>query len=687
VCAAAAPPPSATLDHILITQPGSALTCQPQTVTVTACANFDCSSTYTGGVTGTLTPGGSFTIPSGSASASATVQQAKAGSAILNATPTPAEANSTTCINQMPGASASAACNMIFSDNGFALTLGTYISGASAKPLPTFSIAALGSSGTGTSQQCVPLFKNASKSINLACAYVNPGPSKGTLPVMINAAACPASGQDITLSFDANGVATPTISYADVGQISVAAKYAPSSGSDAGLGASGSGQAIFAPASFKFTSIWLQQTPASKLANPEPADASTANSKFAIAGQPFSATLAALNNDGNATPNFGQENTPESIALTPSLIHPLTGVTPAVTGSFGSFSGGSATATTLVSSEVGIMRLTATLNNVNGYLGGGKNFIANGTSLNIGRFIPDHFNTLILAGTAALPPTGSISGIPMPCIAPLSCVGSAHGFVYSQQAFGIAVTAYNSGGALTQNYISSTTAADNFANSVMLSAWNASGGAVENPGGDPKYTQAKGTAITGFVNGVSNATPAYAFPAVPAVPVSMFFRATDSDGVTSLRGSSSSEDGLTVVSGKMQVANNYGSELLPMTVNLRAQFYSPGKSWVTNSADGISNFSPAAIRLFNCQKNLKSAAGPDFCTAAVAVSTAGSIKFGSGMAKFVIKAPGAGNDGGMVVQMTDKNGVQAIPYLPSDQGSEVFGIYKSGPVIYQRELY
>jgi MSHA biogenesis protein MshQ len=57
------------------------------------------------------------------------------------------------------------------------------------------------------------------------------------------------------------------------------------------------------------------------------------------------------------------------------------------------------------------------------------------------------------------------------------------------------------------------------------------------------------------------------------------------------------------------------------------------------------------------------------------------------MAKFVIKAPGAGNDGGMVVQMTDKNGVQAIPYLPSDQGSEVFGIYKSGPVIYQRELY
>ncbi|MEG2031454.1 MAG: hypothetical protein RR376_12495, partial [Janthinobacterium sp.] len=31
--------------------------------------------------------------------------------------------------------------------------------------------------------------------------------------------------------------------------------------------------------------------------------------------------------------------------------------------------------------------------------------------------------------------------------------------------------------------------------------------------------------------------------------------------------------------------------------------------------------------------------------------------------------------------------VSGLPYLPSTVGRAVFGVFKSGPVIYQRELY
>ena len=72
--------------------------------------------------------------------------------------------------------------------------------------------------------------------------------------------------------------------------------------------------------------------------------AGTANGTvFMGAGQPLTATVTALNYQGLATPNFGQETSPASVSLTPALVLPTGGDNPAVSGAFGAYSAGSAT--------------------------------------------------------------------------------------------------------------------------------------------------------------------------------------------------------------------------------------------------------------------------------------------------------------------------------------------------------
>ena len=160
---------------------------------------------------------------------------------------------------------------------------------------------------------CVPAFANIAKTVNLKCAYSNP--ATGTLPVRVGgtalnaagnaAAACDATGANVSLNFDATGTATPSLQYADVGQMNLTASYTGTAGSlDAGLSMTGSTSFIAAPASFAFSGI---------TAGP------------IKAGNPFSVTVSALNNAGVVTPNFGKETTAEGVTLTPSLVTPAGG--------------------------------------------------------------------------------------------------------------------------------------------------------------------------------------------------------------------------------------------------------------------------------------------------------------------------------------------------------------------------
>ena len=293
--------------------------------------------------------------------------------------------------------------------------------------------------------------------------------------------------------------------------------------------------------------------------------------------------------------------------------------------------------------------------------------IGNLLPVSLGRFIPDHFDTAINAG------------VPMPC--PRARVCPAAGFVYAAQPFGVMVTARNLAGITTVNYTGA------FARSAMLEAWSAPGStALRNPPALPGGNRLSNPSVaaSAFVQGMASVTsPAYvfaaAFPATVnlAPPTDIYMRASDTDGVTSLR-AASVEGGVSVVSGRLQVVNNYGSEVLPLPVNVYAQFWD-GTRFINSSTDSMSTFSRSNVTMSNCTKNLNNGSG---CKAALAITAAPPVlTLANGTGHFTLTTPGAGNTGSVDLS------INAPSYLPSTTARATFGIYNSGPIIYLRELH
>jgi MSHA biogenesis protein MshQ len=288
----------------------------------------------------------------------------------------------------------------------------------------------------------------------------------------------------------------------------------------------------------------------------------------------------------------------------------------------------------------------------------GCNF-GNVSTVTLGRFIPEHFNTVV---------TG-----PVGCPSGLTCPGS--NFAYSGQAFTTTVTARSGSDAIMTDYDSSK----GFSRAVTLSAWDAAGStATSNPNGG---TLSGNTVVsTAFSAGSATvSTPIYTLPVAypslsPTAPTDIYMRANDTDGVTSLR-TSAVEGGIKIANGRILVHNAYGSELLPLTVYAVVQYWNGSQS-VTNTNDSSTSFQPSNVNLSNCTKNL--AGSP--CKSTVAVYTSPStITASGGSVMFKMKAPGA--DGSVDLK------VNSPAYLPSTTGRATFGVYKAGPVIYLREVY
>ncbi len=297
-----------------------------------------------------------------------------------------------------------------------------------------------------------------------------------------------------------------------------------------------------------------------------------------------------------------------------------------------------------------------------------------------GRFIPDHFDTVVTGG--------------MNCPIGLTCPTLFNGFVYSGQPFTTNIIARNLSGATTLNY----DGALGFAKAVTLSAWDGLGSTTtQNPPaatpGPPAVTPgaltANAVAAAAFKNGATTtgtpAAPVYtlpnAFPGAtpPPGPTDIYLRAVDTDAVTSLRGGSSVEGGIKIVSGRVLVPSAYGSELLGLSVNnVTVQYYN-GTRWVTSSTDTTA-LAPGNVILANCQKNLGSPAPA--CKAAPTVAVA-SVSLVNGVGTITLKKPDAGNDGSVDVSL----GAAGWPtWLPSTVGRAAFGVYKSR-FIYLREIY
>jgi len=636
---------------------GTGVTCTPSTLTIKACADNAVPCTpYTSGVSGTLsatgaptvnwdgTTGGAagagFVIPNGSSSVTKDVQVTTPGSVVFGVSAaTPAPTAGTACDFGAPS------CTFTSADAGFLVSAPDHV----AESASTLTVQAV--KKADNSLQCVPAFASVPKTVNLKCAYVNP--ASGTLPVRVGgtalnagnnaAAACDGSGANVSLNFDASGIATPSLQYADVGEMQINAAFTGTAGSlDAGLSMAGSGNFIAAPASFSITGITAGQIKA---------------------GNDFSATITALNAAGNAAPNFGQESAAEGVTLTSVLVSPLGGANPVLAnGSVagGAFTNGAAMVANLSWGEVGNITLDAALTSGN-YLGSGLNAI--GTSATVGPFIPDHFDTAVV-------PTATL---PMPCPTGLTCPVSYDGFVYSGQPFSVQVTALNLSDGTTTNYDGTF----GFSKATTLTAWDAKGGATQNPGSGVLGSNA--VAAAAFVSGVATLadTPTYTFGTSPTAPTDVYVRAVDADNVTSLRAipANSVEGGVKVASGRVKIGNAHGSELLPLPMSATVQYYDE-TYWTTSATDNVTSFDTT---LSTSGGNLVAAIISGL-GGGITVSSPGTAAVVGGVRTFRLSAPGVPGSASI--------SLNAPSYLPSNTARATFGVYKgNNEFIYLRETY
>ena len=285
----------------------------------------------------------------------------------------------------------------------------------------------------------------------------------------------------------------------------------------------------------------------------------------------------------------------------------------------------------------------------------------------LGRFIPDHFDTAILAASNPTTPIGCPAGLTCPA----NAAPSANGFVYSNQAFSVQVTAKNAAGGTTSNYTNS------FSKASTLSAWSAKGGAVANPGGGAMAGTSMASSL--FINGIaSTTTPSYGVVSPGLLsPTDVYIRASENsggDGVTSLQ-ASSVEAGLKIASGRINMKNVLGSQLLPLLLPVTVQFYN-GTDWITSATDNTMTFNSALSPTGNVSATW--VAGPTNC---VSVKNPATAAVASGLRTLSLLANGAC---GYNISLTGTPSY--LPITPSVGARATFGLFKS-PLVYRRENY
>jgi len=255
---------------------------------------------------------------------------------------------------------------------------------------------------------------------------------------------------------------------------------------------------------------------------------------------------------------------------------------------------------TLSWSEVGILNITTLLTN---YLASGEDI--NGNAQNVGRFVPDHFDTTVIEG----------------------CIVN-NNYTYSGQPFSVSAIARNAAGNTTSNYqntyafdttISNAGASANFTNNIIPAA--------------------------NFSNGIGNRVDVtYTFAAKETIPETITLRARDIDTATA----SGIIEGTTEIrSGRARLENVYGPELTPLTMPLNIEYYSDNtliadtsdNGFILNTDDSCTTYDATLGALTNYTGNLSS--GETTITGASAIA--------AGLANITFSAPGTGNDGSVTL--------------------------------------
>lgn len=413
-----------------------------------------------------------------------------------------------------------------------------------------------------------------------------------------------------------------------------------------------------------------------------------------ISGTSETATPALKAGDGTFTlqANTGLTNYNGTPKLNNSMLGAHAGAvrTGAVTGNFSAAANGSATGTTFKYSEVGYFRLnqnavydddfTAVDSPSDCAAGltasGGLNACSFGNSVAtgfLGRFIPDHF---IVAKNVAVSPN------------PSQTCGSFSYFGQPGLSTAFTVAAQNFDNQVTQNYTG------RFAR-LNLTDWTALGFSATNK---PASVTLSGTSDGTWSNGNATVTAQHLLsrPASPVVPttITMTARPIDADAVTA-SSATAVADASDFRFGRLNFSNAHGSELLPLSFVVEAQYWATVGAYQRNTLDNCSAVNRQAFVMGGYTKNLN----------ACETQLSGGATMVNGKTALTLSRPGAGNNGSVTISANLDNGTGAgIQTCTSGAASSAtglnlpqfgttdvtrratFGVYKS-PLIYMREAF
>ena len=534
------------------------------------------------------------------------------------------------------------------------------------------------------------------KTLKFWSGYVNP--VAGTIAVSIDGAAIAsneAAAGASAVTF-VNGQAAVTGKYKDVGRIQLAVKDDSLAHPDLPNGIRGA-TADFVVRPFQFLLSDIQDgggTP-----NPGAADAN--GTAFIAAGEPFGVTVTALDAEGSATPNYGQELIAETVTLTPTLVAPAVGDNPALgnPSGFGAFIGGSATGANFTWPEVGIIQLTPSVGDGD-YLGAGD--VTGSVSGNVGRFVPHHFTTVLNVPTFA---TQCAAGS-------FSYIGET--FDYSNAPV-ITLTARAAAGEVTENYNGSFFKVDNASlpdpvYASVPATLDASG--LPTGASDPAVADlGAGTGSLTFSSGSGLSYVRGAEEPPFDADIQLSIDVVDGDGVTALGnpiqfgnpGGMLFDSGATMRYGRARLLNAYGSELVNLALPLRTEYYvDAGTGFVPNIDDVCTGAISLSLGAFT--ENLAAGETCALDNGAPGLSGEGCAAPGPLALRFRepplggdfnlhLRAPGDGNDGSTtatadVPAWLEFDWDAATPGNEDPWGTAVFGIYEGQDRrIYTREIY
>ncbi|WP_421260142.1 DUF6701 domain-containing protein [Aeromonas sp. 600774] len=587
ICALRSNPVGVQIDHFQLDHSGQALTCNPETVTVKACANAACTTLITDPVTATLslTPisasngwigGNTVTFSGGSTTVQLRNNTPTAVTiGVSGSTPTTKPFSTTLC-KAGAGTPSAAACTLNFADSGFFFDVpDTY----SNQP-QTVTIKAVKKSDV--TKQCVPGFASQTKSVKFWSSYISPASNPYNSKMSINNSVLSTSqgaATQLSLAFDAQGQSTITVNYPDAGKVQLDARY-DGTGSEAGLVMLGADQFVARP-------VGLCITPPQGVC----AAGDSSCPVFKKAGDTFQVDIKAMAwesaNDGDicagnlTTPNFSLPN----IALGSTLVapNPGTNATLGTTTYSHVAAPNSVNSVSQTVSEVGVFRMTA-----NPPAGSYFTYtIPAVTSAPIGRFVPWDYS---LSGGFITP--------------------ACNAFTYMSQPFasGFVLTARNLQKGTTQNYKGA------FAKGVAeMVAANALDGIAR----DQRITLSPSLSWANGVASINQQSPLglntrfdrAASPEAPFATLSFGIKVDDKDGGNTLLANPNMNTAVAgacsgvgcnavllgtqkLLYGRLQAGTAAGLAAAPLAIPQQMQYYDAG-NWLLNKEDQCTQLSLA----------------------------------------------------------------------------------------------